>query len=264
MSMAERIERREYKYLTDEATVFGIRQALRPFCELDGHAASEHKRSYTISSLYFDSRDFALYRANGRELVDRFKLRVRSYPQDPAGPVFFEVKRRAHDVIVKTRGRVARSAWAELIDNPSAKIPAQLGERDQRAVENFLYLMHTHQARPVAVVRYEREAWVSQIDDYARITFDRAIRSQPQVSASLGVAKRGWRYMDNPDAQQTLEPMTIVEFKFTSAVPRWMINIVQRFDLFRRAFSKYGTAIAAWHAPAVAWDLRPALAGGWV
>ena len=41
-------------------------------------------------------------------------------------------------------------------------------------------------------------------------------------------------------------------------VPLWLVNIVERLGLVRRAFSKYGTSIRAFYAPV---DTRTA--AGW-
>jgi hypothetical protein len=135
----------------------------------------------------------------------------------------------------------------QLVEDPGAPIPDSVTGFNRAAVERFLALTHTYHARPVTVVRYEREPWVSQIDDYARVTIDRRVVSQVHEEVSLEVAPRGWRNMDNPAAQEALASRTVVELKFTSAVPRWMMHIVQSFDLLRSAFSKYGTSIQAWH-----------------
>lgn len=237
---AERIERREFKYLTDEATAAAVRAAARPFCTLDEHGASRPGGRYTINSLYLDTPTLELYRANGRELHDRFKLRVRDYPPDTHGPVFLEVKRRVGDAIVKTRAAVPRKQWTALIEDPRVPMPGP-------AVERFVALLHTHQAGPACLVRYEREAWVSQVDGYARVTIDRNIRCQIQERLDLEADPGGWRNVDHAALQQTEDAMTVVELKFTRAVPRWMVNIVQSLDLLRSAFSKYGTAIQTWN-----------------
>jgi hypothetical protein len=80
------------------------------------------------------------------------------------------------------------------------------------------------------LVRYEREAWVSQIDGYARLTFDRQIRSLAEDRLRMETGARGWRTVDNPDRQDTSGPMVVVELKFTSAVPRWMAVTGERAE----------------------------------
>lgn len=241
--MSELIQRREYKYFTDEATAAAIGESVRPFCSLDAYAAQRPDRRYTIDSLYFDTPELALYEANYRELVERFKLRVRRYPETPDGPVFLEVKRRAHDAILKTRGRLPLDRWAEVV---------QRGELDgvapaeRAAVERFCALVHTIGAQPVTLVRYQREAYASQVDDYARVTIDRRVCSQRWEELSFAVHPSNWRANDSGLLQNAEQSMAIVELKFTSAVPRWMMHLVQRFDLVRYSYSKYGTSIRAW------------------
>lgn len=244
---AELIERREYKYLVDDYTVGKIREAVRPFCNLDTYGEGQPHSRYTIDSFYLDTPRLDLYHANKVELADRFKLRVRTYPGCKGGPVFFEVKRRANDVISKTRGCVPRALWVKLLTGPVAQIPAEISPKNRAAVERFLSLVHTYQARPTTVVRYEREAHVSTIDDYARVTFDCNVRSQAQDHLSFPRGEEGWRYMDSALMQKNTARMTLVELKFTSAVPWWMVNIVKRLNLSRRSFSKYGTSIRAWY-----------------
>ncbi len=96
------------------------------------------------------------------------------------------------------------------------------------------------------MIRYAREAWVSQIDEYARVTFDRQIRGRPQSELSLDSDGADWRYIDSTELQKTAQSLTLVELKFSTAVPSWMSHLVQRFDLLRTAFSKYGSAVRAW------------------
>jgi hypothetical protein len=252
------IERREYKYLVDEATAAAIREAARPFCALDSYAANEPGGRYTIDSLYFDTHDFRFFAANQHELVDRIKLRIRTYPASFDAPVFLEVKRRCNDVISKTRAAVLGAHWQELLRDPMASGLAKLRGTNRAAAERFLALLCRHGASPVMLIRYEREAWVSQIDHYARVTFDRRVRSQVQTGLSFEAEPGGWRAVDAP-ALKSLDALTVVELKFTTAVPRWLVAIVQSLNLFRQSFSKYGNSILTWHsAPTL---MRPSVRG---
>jgi hypothetical protein len=257
------IERREFKYLIDARTVAGIREAVRPFCSLDPYAAGSPTRRYTIDSLYLDTSGLSLFWANDHEKVDRFKLRIRTYPESPTSPVFFEVKRRFNDVISKSRGKVARDQWAALAADPAAPIPANVTGKDRMAVERFLALARSMHVRPFTIVRYQREAYVSRVDDYARVTFDTNIRAWATDKMSYEAPTRGWRALDDAVAQRGrgFASLTVLELKFTSAVPIWMSRMVERFGLHRGAFSKYGNSIRAYY---VAGDARTARhAGGW-
>ena len=241
MAEALRIERREYKYLVDEALADRIRDGVIPFCTLDPHAASAPGRRYTIESLYLDTPDLALYRANDVELAERFKLRVRRYPDAPGSPYFLEVKTRHHDTIVKSRAMVGAD-WAPLISDPF--VPRRLLGHTP-AVERFVAHVHLIGARPTALVRYTREAWASSVDDYARVTFDRRIEGQLAAPDAwrFEADPRAFRACDDATAARDVDTRVIVELKFTARVPRWMMSIVERLGLQRRSFSKYGRAL---------------------
>jgi hypothetical protein len=257
---ASLVSRREYKFLIDAKTAAGIRRAIAPFCRLDPFAAASPTRSYTIESLYFDTDDLALFWANDHEVNDRIKMRVRRYPDAPASFVFLEVKRRVNDVILKTRGRVARDAWIHLLEDPGASIPDGVERKDRAGIERFLAIAGTLHVRPVTLVQYRREPYVSTIDDYARVTFDTQVRAQAANALSFDHASRGWRAIDDAIAARMLDALVVLELKFTSHVPLWLVHIAQGFGLERGAFSKYGNSIRAFHTPV---DPRvPRFAGG--
>lgn len=261
MAEALRIERREYKYLVDEALADRIRDAIRPFCALDPYAARAPGRRYTIESLYLDTPDLALYRANDIELVERFKLRIRRYPDAPESPHFLEVKSRYHDTIVKSRAMVGRD-WPLQVSDPFA--PRRLLGHTP-AVERFVVHTHLVGARPTVLVRYTREAWASLVDDYARVTFDRRIEGQLVAPDAWGfdADPRAFRACDDATAARDTDTRVVLELKFTARVPRWMMAIVESLGLQRRAFSKYGRALEAHligeqlRTPRRAWVHRP-------
>jgi hypothetical protein len=258
---ANLIERREFKYLIDAPTAAAVRSMIRPYCEIDPWAAKNPRRTYTIETLYLDTPALSLFWANDHEQVDRVKVRVRGYAGAPNSPVFFEVKRRVNDVILKTRGKVARDQWAALIADRTAPIPTSVAGKDRAAVERFLSLHRGQHMRPFTLVRYEREPYFSTIDDYARVTFDTRIRAQPTDRASFDAPPRSWRALDDAVMQRAGDSMIVLELKFTTRVPLWLVRIVERLGLFRRSFSKYGNSIRAHYQPI---DLRTArLAGGW-
>jgi hypothetical protein len=255
------IERREYKFLVDRATVAAVRAAIRPFCVIDPHAAQSPTRTYAIETLYLDTADLSLFWANDHEQVDRVKVRVRRYADVPGSPVFLEVKRRINDVIAKSRGRVSPDAWARLLANPGAPIPADVTGKDRAAVERFLAIHRSMHLRPFTLVRYQREPWVSTVDDYARVTFDTWIQAHTLDSLTFEPDGGRWRALDDAVLQRTLDSLVVLELKFTRNVPIWLVNITRSLGLVRGAYSKYGNSIRAFHQPL---DVRvPRLVGGW-
>lgn len=256
------IERREYKYLIDLPTAAGIRAAIRPYCALDPWAANNPSRCYTIDSLYFDTADLSLFWANDHEQVDRVKMRVRGYAGASTAPVYLEVKRRINDVIAKSRGKVSRDLCMRLLGDGSTAIPATITGKDRVAVERFMALARTLHIKPFTLVRYEREPYFSLIDDYARVTFDTHIRAHKIDSLTFEPDGRCWRALDDVVTQRSSHSMVVLELKFTTQVPLWMVNIARSFGLVRGGYSKYGNSIRAFYSPV---DSRTACgaAGGW-
>jgi hypothetical protein len=255
------IERREYKFLIDRTKAAAVRAAISPFCTLDPFAARSPTRTYTVETLYLDTEDLSLYWANDHEQVDRIKMRVRRYADVPGCPLFFEVKRRVNDLISKSRGRVDPGSWARLLSDGAAPIPDEIVGKDRAAVERFLALARRLHVRPFTLVRYQREPYVSTIDDYARVTFDTWIQAQRLETLTFVPDGGRWRALDDAIMQRTRDSLVVLELKFTNYVPRWLIEMTRGLGLVRGAYSKYGNSIRAFHGPL---DIRtPRLAGGW-
>lgn len=231
----EIIERYEYKYLVPEALVPAIRAVAQTTSRIDRHAGDDG--TYRIRSLYFDTFGLDLFRANEREAARRFKVRARIYP-GRSSPVFLEVKRRIGDVIVKTRAPVGTADWAA----------ATAGDRDVLAAlpavardgaTTFAATVLRHHLAPTMLVEYEREAYVSEVDAYARLTFDRKIAVQRRTELDLEADDARFMAVDHVARTKTLEPVCVLELKFERRPPAWMRALVRRLELTRASFSKY-------------------------
>lgn len=235
------IERYEFKYLVPERLVPEIRAAVRTTSKLDKYAGPDG--TYLIRSLYFDTDRFDLYWANDREQADRYKMRARVYPGKTA-PVFLEVKRRVMDVIVKTRAAVPMDRWRDVLAGRSEALEA-LSPGTREGALNFIKRVHRHHLRPVMLVEYEREPYVSEFDTYARLTFDRKIIIQPKEELDFEANPRRWRAVDHTVQTRTREPVCVLELKFERRPPSWMVSFVKRLDLVRYSFSKYCYGVTA-------------------
>jgi len=223
--------RREFKYLVPRREIAPIRDALAGICDPDEHNGPDG--TYNIRSLYLDTRDLQLFAANEREAPRRFKARIRGYPEAPGPKIFVEIKNRHGDVIRKTRAPLPRDRWAELLHGFGSP---EVADPD---LDAFLFKMHRYSLRPQVLVQYRREAWVSRIDPYARVSIDGHIECQQCSEFTLEANEAGWRSVDSPLPIWLPGSTCIVELKWSDAVPRWMMQIVQRFDLLRHSFSKY-------------------------
>jgi hypothetical protein len=178
MAYQDLFERLELKYLIDEVTAAAIRRAIAPHCEPDLFNGTVG-RGYSIRSLYLDSPGLVCFRAKERGDHDRFKLRARTY--DAYGQVHLEIKRKRGDVVWKERAAVPRESWAEAAQGwraPHTKNP--------RALERFARLTAELGAEPRMMVDYEREAYASHHDGYARVTFDRHVMAGAADPAATG------------------------------------------------------------------------------
>jgi hypothetical protein len=251
-----RLERHEFKYLIPRELVPRIREAAKTVCRIDRYAGADG--TYTVRSLYLDTARYDLFWANEHEHGDRFKARIRCYP-DATAPVFLEIKRRVLDTVIKTRAAVPFALWQEIVASPiglRAVPAAAAGTRASNGraggktavsqhTERFLALVHTYHLVPALLVDYVREAYVSEYDDYARLTFDRRIACQVERELRLDGDARGWRFVV-PPGRTVLDPaLLVLELKAGKTVPRWMSDIVRRFDLVRWSFSKYAYGLQA-------------------
>src|SRR5256885_7533435 len=100
--------RYELKYIIDEPTAWGVRDFARSYLQRDAHAVPAMGHAYPIYSIYLDSPGWTLYNATVQGMKNRYKLRIRYYNDNPKSPVFFELKRRVHDVIPKEPACVTR------------------------------------------------------------------------------------------------------------------------------------------------------------
>ncbi len=227
------MQRLECKYLISERQALLVREFVRTHLELDEYGVNQPDCSYTIHSLYLDSDDLRTYwdTINGNK--NRFKLRIRYYSAEPDAPVFFEIKRRVNDAILKQRGGVRREAvpllLAGQLPGPEHLLSPQ--PKQLAAVQRFCQLMLDLRATPKAHVCYRREAWLSPLDNSARVTFDRNVLVAPEFSARLDLE------LNRP--VRPFAPEVILELKFTSRFPRWFQELVETFGLFRTSAAKY-------------------------
>lgn len=237
------MQRREYKYLVDEQTAQQVRRWIAGVCERDRHAGPTGR--YLTDTLYLDSLDHRIYRATIENESDRYKLRIRGYPDAPGSPVFLEVKRRVDDVIRKSRAQVRPDRWQALLDTGSLE---HVEPSQYAAAENFLTYYQASRMGPMVptvLVRYQREPYTSLIDDYARLTFDRRLQYQAASDLTLAGEPAAWVGIDDPNVFGALfsSSLSVLELKFADHAPGWMHRMVKTLELPRLSFSKYTRAV---------------------
>jgi hypothetical protein len=192
---------------------------------MDIHSTNAENNFYLVNNLYFDSPDHLFLKRRIEGCPNRFNMRIRSYENNPGRFYYFEIKNKVGNIIRKYRSSEA----------PDLSV-------DGAEVQNrrlFDRLLHTYDASPKILMQYHRMAWISDVDDYARVTFDINLRCMPETRFNLTPHEDE---MVSCDSEIVFDPgcSVILELKcFTSYVPLWMLDLIKYFNLNRRSFSKY-------------------------
>ncbi len=97
--------------------------------------------------------------------------------------------------------------------------------------------------QPTLHVRYDREAYSSDVDTYARVSFDRRIEVQRTADWNLDAPCDRWCSFDDHRRPDQRDKSVVLELKCELFVPWWVTNLVRSFALKRQSFSKYGIGI---------------------
>jgi VTC domain len=236
------LERYELKYLIPLDLVEPISQYAEMYCEMDYYSQIEPEHFYVINSLYFDSDDFKIFNYKQLSQSNRFNLRIRSYGSNPKPPYFFEVKKKSNDVVRKIRGKVFEPDLNLFIDQIlEGEIEAD--PKSQAAVNEFLYWNYRFQAQPKVLTQYRRKAYISTVDDYARVTFDRDLRYHHETNWNVIPNEQYLQHYDHALAFKDTQSFVILELKSTTKVPMWMIDMIKYFNLYRQSISKFENAM---------------------
>lgn len=220
----------ECKYLIDPMTAVAIRDLLAPFLVHDPYAADVPQHRYLINSLYLDTDDLRLCRETTQGQRNRFKLRVRSYSDEPDEPVYLEIKRRSDAVVSKSRARVTRDQARRLLAGHSDWLRGLAGPNREAAVE-FQRLVEAYRVSPKVRIRYWREPYEAIGGDPVRVTFDTEMASSLTPEVNFTRNGGGW-------GPANLKKI-ILEIKFTEHFPPWIAQAIRVFNLQRQSVPKY-------------------------
>ncbi|MBN1123677.1 MAG: polyphosphate polymerase domain-containing protein [Sedimentisphaerales bacterium] len=225
--------RYELKYRISECKARALAEYVRTYIKMDRYAQLRPGGEYPITSLYLDSNQLTLCRETLEKKKNRFKLRIRAYSDNPDTPVFFEVKRRLNNVIVKSRARAMHHHVEPVLagrDMPPVKF-----KTDMQALHQFQFYVKVLNARPMVLVRYMRQAFEGDGDNRVRVTFDRQLCYNITTEPRVRLGGPGWHPVP--------VDFVILEIKFTARFPAWLSKMSQAFDLPVTAMSKYASCV---------------------
>ncbi len=227
--------RYEYKYIIHNSKMDRLRDMFLPFVNLDKFAEAGAKPQYTVRSIYFDTPRFDFYFEKIEGIKNRKKVRLRGYNEgDSESTVFLEIKRKYDIPIIKYRAPVSFGDALEMFGTKRINgqiITDRVFPKGKENSKRFFYQVLSKNLRPVVLVIYEREAYLSKFDDTVRITIDKNLRSKAYpMLTELYKEER---------ISASLKDHFILEVKFNSYFPAWLNPIIANLSLRKQAASKY-------------------------
>lgn len=227
--------RYEYKYFVHNSKLEQFRQMVLPFVDLDDFAEAGGNSQYTVRSIYFDTPRYDYYFEKVEGIKNRKKVRLRGYDDEHEdNTVFLEIKRKYNIPIIKYRAPVTFKDAQIMLKEKNINGQILFGDTFPKGIENskrFFYQLFSRNLRPVVLVVYEREAYLSKFDSSVRITLDKNLRSKAYPSIE--------ELYQEEKIKSTLSDHFILEVKFNRSFPGWLNPIISRFGLRKQSASKY-------------------------
>jgi len=231
--------RKEYKYLVPNDLIPELRAVMKPYVEIDKFAAKDGTGEYTIRSIYYDTLNLDFYDEKKESVKSRKKLRVRVYNDpNPDSVVFLEVKKKVNGLTIKHRAPFLHKNFYNLfstvdIDKYILSFSGNGKEKDD--ARRFFYHIYRRSMRPMVLVVYDREPFFCKFDSTIRVTFDKNIRSAIYTSFDT--------FYGNSPIKHCAPNHFVLEVKFNSGLPAWMIDIIKDYQFKKISFSKYTICI---------------------
>jgi hypothetical protein len=236
------LRRYELKYTVSESLAREIRDYIQPLFSLDKHASTE-QRGYIVNNVYLDTPGLRFYHDTKFRQETRLKPRIRYYGAEPDQFIALEVKHRHNNISWKRRRQIPVHEWPGVLEVSKAE---RMAPSFIDFPETFEEVNHLYCTAPVLHVRYFREPYVSDVDDYGRITFDRALRYRlAHGSHEIGGPDEDMIYYGDQATVQEEDSPVVLEIKTQAFVPFWAIELIRHFSLVQRGYSKYCYVIDA-------------------
>ncbi len=216
------MKRYELKYILNRQQTEFFKEALQ------GHMVLDQYGRTSIASLYYDTPDYRLIRTSVEKPPFKEKIRLRSYGlATNDSPVFLELKRKAYGIVYKRRVQ-STIPLVEKFFAGSGDVcaPGQINREITYFRDYYSVLV------PACLIIYDREAYFEPGGDL-RVTLDFNPRYRSE-RLDLTVSMDGVSLLPKGSA--------ILEIKVQQAEPLWLTSILDRGEIRKTSFSKYGEA----------------------
>ncbi len=238
------LERYESKFIIPQQMVGPVSEFVSIYCRADKYSEKTVDGFYTVNNLYFDSPDYLFLKKRLDGSENRFNMRIRTYDNHSKAPCFFEIKQKKGGIVRKYRAAIFDINWQKVFEIPGYTLNTGGDKRSESNANLFVKTACTYGATPKVLTQYKRIAYVSMVDNYARVTFDKALRFQVAKGYRLTDDENKMVPYDDATVFDREESSIIMELKcYASQVPLWMMDLVRTFNLCRIRFSKYVTGV---------------------
>jgi len=218
----------ENKYLLSERDFNKVRSRLAEYMELDDY--NKQRETYTISNLYYDTRDNYLVRTSLQKPIYKEKLRLRAYGvPDVNGKVYVEIKKKVAGLVNKRRSALRLDEAYGFLS--SGAIPDEQAHQNRQVLREIAYMLENYELRPALYLAYDRMAYFGVGQQDLRVSFDRNIRTR-RYDLALESGDYGSPLLE--------EGQGLMEIKSAQSIPIWLSRLLSQHKIYPTSFSKYG------------------------
>jgi len=223
--MKKSFKRYEIKYLITINQYIDLMNYLSDKVEKDVFYKS------TIYNIYYDTDNFELIRKSIEKSIYKEKLRIRSYDKHTLdSSVYVELKKKYDHIVYKRREKIA---YKYVLNNSFLE-----GAETQIYKEIKYFNDFYGGLTPKMFLSYEREAYYFKDDKQIRITFDTNIKYRTENVNLLPSIS---------DIKLLPNNLVLMELKVPFSIPYDLAKYLSSEKIFKRPFSKYGTAYKQIH-----------------
>lgn len=215
------LDRYEKKFFIDFNQEKNIKRKIKKIFEKDTFCKNG---SYFCLSIYFDDNNFSFLKHKQEGLTNRFKLRLRTYLDNPNSPLDFwnlELK-------IKNNTRVKKRK----IKFENEDVLNFLRLKSYNNFNNCFHEIIKYDLSPKYFTFYMREAYTSKLFPHCRVTFDKYIQNFKYNYSLLKSRKFPNNFAVNPSK-------ILLELKFSKFIPNTLLEILNYENLNQITFSKY-------------------------
>ena len=224
----EVFNRHESKFLIDRSIYKEIEDRLLKYMDLDEYN-KEHE-FYTISNIYFDTKENQLIRNSVSKPKYKEKLRLRCYGVPTAEEkVYLEIKKKVCGVVNKRRSKLKLIEASDFV--ATGKKPEIKDYMNKQVLNEIEYILKIYDLEPKLYLAYDRKAFFSKVNRDLRITFDSNVRTR-RYDLKLESGDYGEKQLE--------KDKLLMEVKAENNMPLWLSNLLSEYKIYRTSYSKYG------------------------